>query len=335
MASSSHKYNFEYSNPASEHSSKRLITECLVCGGARLHYQFSISGNRVVRCDDCDLLLVSPQPSDTDLDTVREQDGCADSQDRKDSRAKDYLEVLERYYGGHTGQLLLVDCDQLELLAAAATHGFTVCATDKSIAKCDIARLRIRNSTAIKTVYGEIWNVPGEGLYDVCVIFNELGRTRDPRLFLNHVHRLLRPDGVIFIVTPPLQLRGRASNKTKFRADHLFYFRSSVLQSLLIDSGFSEIILAPRKNVPSGNIIHMARKVARREKHVLSVVVPVFNEVQTFSAAFEKLLAKQVEGLEIEIVVVESNSTDGTRAEVLKYSDHPRVKVVLEDAPRG
>lgn len=68
---------------------------------------------------------------------------------------------------------------------------------------------------------------------------------------------------------------------------------------------------------------------------MLSVIVPVFNEGRTFSTAFDKLLAKEVEGLDIEIIVVESNSTDGTRDEVLKYRDHPRVKVVLEDAPRG
>jgi glycosyltransferase involved in cell wall biosynthesis len=39
--------------------------------------------------------------------------------------------------------------------------------------------------------------------------------------------------------------------------------------------------------------------------------------------------------MEIEIVVVESNSTDGTREIVKQFAAHPRVKVILEEKPRG
>ncbi len=37
----------------------------------------------------------------------------------------------------------------------------------------------------------------------------------------------------------------------------------------------------------------------------------------------------------MEIIVVESNSTDGTREIALKYQSHPAVKIILEDQPRG
>ncbi|MEI6046639.1 MAG: glycosyltransferase family 2 protein, partial [Chloroflexota bacterium] len=61
----------------------------------------------------------------------------------------------------------------------------------------------------------------------------------------------------------------------------------------------------------------------------------VFNERKTFSQVMELLVQKEIDGLEMEIVVVESNSTDGTREEVLKYKDHPKVKLILEDKPQG
>ena len=38
---------------------------------------------------------------------------------------------------------------------------------------------------------------------------------------------------------------------------------------------------------------------------------------------------------EIELVVVESNSTDGTREIVSQYAADPRVRLVLQDAPKG
>ena len=39
--------------------------------------------------------------------------------------------------------------------------------------------------------------------------------------------------------------------------------------------------------------------------------------------------------VEIDVVIVESNSTDGSREKVLRHSQHPRVRVILEDRPRG
>ncbi|HAO79535.1 MAG TPA: glycosyltransferase family 2 protein, partial [Verrucomicrobia subdivision 3 bacterium] len=47
------------------------------------------------------------------------------------------------------------------------------------------------------------------------------------------------------------------------------------------------------------------------------------------------LLLKELPDLQLEIIVVESNSMDGTRERALSYRDHPRVKLILEDQPRG
>jgi glycosyltransferase involved in cell wall biosynthesis len=65
------------------------------------------------------------------------------------------------------------------------------------------------------------------------------------------------------------------------------------------------------------------------------VVLPAFNEAATFRPLLESVLAKEIPGLDVEVVVVESNSTDGTRPLALQFRDHPRVRLVLEDRPRG
>ena len=67
----------------------------------------------------------------------------------------------------------------------------------------------------------------------------------------------------------------------------------------------------------------------------LSVVMPVYNEKKSYRDVMEKLLAKRIHGVDIEICVVESNSSDGTRDDVLSYQSHPRVKILLEDKPSG
>jgi glycosyltransferase involved in cell wall biosynthesis len=67
----------------------------------------------------------------------------------------------------------------------------------------------------------------------------------------------------------------------------------------------------------------------------LSVIVPVYNEAATVQTALDALLEKEIPGWTLQIVIVESNSTDGTRDIVSRYGNHPRVKLLLEDQPRG
>ena len=67
----------------------------------------------------------------------------------------------------------------------------------------------------------------------------------------------------------------------------------------------------------------------------LSVIVPVYNEAATARPALEALLAKEIPGVRIEVLIIESNSTDGSRGIVNAFRDHPRVTLILEDRPRG
>jgi hypothetical protein len=82
-------------------------------------------------------------------------------------------------------------------------------------------------------------------------------------------------------------------------------------------------------------IVVTARRVERRKRPLLSIIMPVYNERPTFPITMDAVVAKAVPGVDKEIIVVESNSTDGTRELVLGYQGYPGVKVVLEDRPKG
>lgn len=70
-------------------------------------------------------------------------------------------------------------------------------------------------------------------------------------------------------------------------------------------------------------------------RQLLSVVMPVFNERETLDEVIERVLAKEIDGVDIELVIVESNSGDGSREAVLRYAEHPRVRLLLEERPEG
>jgi glycosyltransferase involved in cell wall biosynthesis len=67
----------------------------------------------------------------------------------------------------------------------------------------------------------------------------------------------------------------------------------------------------------------------------VSVVVPVYNEIATVRTALDALVAKRVPGYDLSLIVIESNSTDGSREAVLAYRALPAVTVILEEAPLG
>ena len=87
--------------------------------------------------------------------------------------------------------------------------------------------------------------------------------------------------------------------------------------------------------LPTSGIIVNAKKASHRKKPLLSIVLPVYNESSTFPVLMEQLIAKQIEGIDKEIIIVESNSSDNSRELVMIYKNHPEVKIVLQEKPRG
>ncbi|MBI1272486.1 MAG: glycosyltransferase [Alphaproteobacteria bacterium] len=90
-----------------------------------------------------------------------------------------------------------------------------------------------------------------------------------------------------------------------------------------------------RLKLPAGHVICSCQPAVPRLQPILSVIVPVYNEKNTFKEAMDALLAKQVPGLRKQIVIIESNSTDGTRDLVRAYESHADVKVIYQPIPRG
>ena len=99
------------------------------------------------------------------------------------------------------------------------------------------------------------------------------------------------------------------------------------MQMDLLDAGFGDVILTPE--------LVLARAKPKPRDHQLSVVVPIYNEAATCGQVLDQLLAKTIPGLAIEIIIVESMSSDGSRQIVERYSEHPRVLLILQDRPRG
>lgn len=107
---------------------------------------------------------------------------------------------------------------------------------------------------------------------------------------------------------------------------------------ILKASGFENISIdniSDIKNGAESSLISCAPKKVIRKKFLLSVIIPVFNEFETFPLLIQKVINKKLTNFEIEIIIIESNSSDGTRGLVKKYQNTRNIQVIFQDKPRG
>lgn len=304
------------------------------------------------------MLFLNPQPATGPGNTAPALFGPGGLQDIYEANAAERLNELLAYSGMRTGNLLLIGADE-HLRAEAQKRGFTVHiltphqfesatgqdlpqAIDACVLFCALERMRDPLS-ALRVIRGIL--SPNGSLMLIAP-------TSDSK-----AARLLK------------------TSWWEFSRENLYYFSVDTLQNLLIKAGFGYPIISPERTLASINYLrqklgkhaHVARRyrwfrrmlsvspVLRNKKFrfpygrtrvlvrgqrippkpVLSVIVPVYNERATFPELMDQLLAKSIEGVDIEILVIESNSTDGTRDVVLQYESDPRVRIILEDKPRG
>lgn len=88
-------------------------------------------------------------------------------------------------------------------------------------------------------------------------------------------------------------------------------------------------------NVDAGGILIFSRKEPNRSIKKLSVVMAAYNEEKTIRHTISQVLAKKIPHVEIELVIVESGSTDKTREFLKLYENNERVKIIYQDSPRG
>lgn len=367
-------------------SERHFLKTCPICDSQRLHYAFSKHGYRIVRCEDCRLMLINHQPSDAELAEIYDAAyflgddtpaGRAQVAAMKRATARGYLRELMRYRGREGGNLLEIGCGQGELLGEAHARGYSITGVEVSPSAVEQARARIGEHGTI--ICGEIANAGLTlGAFDVCVLSDVIEHVRDPLTFLALIRALLKPDGVLFIATPTLDAwsaRLLRKNWMEFKPEHLFYFDANTLQHALFRAGFHQVIVQPgwkvlnlgyiahhfeRFTVPgvtplvqlaarlvprvwrerdfpviASGMLAFARPARLTGRRKLSVIVPCYNEATTVELMLTALLRKELADLDLEIVIVESGSTDGTRASVERYADHPRVRIVWQERARG
>ena len=338
---------------------------CPVCDEQRFAYLFVVRGLPVMRCRGCGCMALGASPAAADYssfygDQASDPDGPVpgDSETERDASLR-YLDTLRRR-GVRSGTLLVAGgpgprASTANFIQQAKAAGFRIGLLDLSAPAAPLEPAAYDAAVLLHQLQTQ--PSPGEVLKRIHAAL----RPGAPLL-------LTVPRSNSW----PARFFGR--QWTEWRPENRLYFDESTIQLLLLRHGFADILvrsdrrlytlrhihqrasegprtpltrsialvhalLPPARQVrvrlATSGILVTAVRAERPARLKCSVIVAAFNESKSFPVLMDALLKKELPGMDRELIVVESNSTDGTRELARQYAAHPHVKLVLQDRPRG
>lgn len=238
------------------------MTACLLCGSPRSAplfqatdrlYHTTESEFTVVRCGECGLLRLDPQPPPAELHHYYPKnywfvpDQNAASRLEESYRRlvlRDHVRFVAQALGtpGASGPILDVGCGGGLFLGMMRQRGFRVVGLDFSTEAAAIAWHRQK----APAVCGMLENVPlRSGAFAAITMFHVLEHLYDPRTYLAAAHELLERGGRLIVQVPNAacwQFRALGSRWNGVDVPrHLFDYRDRDLSRLLNECGFEVV----------------------------------------------------------------------------------------------
>lgn len=350
------------STAATRQSSRAIgktYLNCPLCNSDHLEYEFVVDKSPVCGCQACGLLFLNPQPDTGGVDESSPLFDSNQSAKLHETNARERLERLVAYSGLSGGTLLFIGTDPF-LAAASKQAGFKCWSltapefealsdaelppsVDACVLFCALERMS-NPLAALQTIR----RILGTG--GTLMVVSPTTDSSAARVFRNRWWEFRRSNKFYYsvdtlqsllikagfgdpIVNPDRSvvslnyLRDRLAGDRKALRRHHSLFRAGMLvRPLAGNKPFRTLY---------GRTSVLVRAKPLGSTPVVSVIVPAYNEKATFEQLVSQLLAKSIDGIDIQVIIVESNSNDGTREAALKYRDHPRVHLVLESKPLG
>lgn len=254
---------------------------CEVCGATSFRHFGDKDAHRYVRCDDCGLERIDPQPTDETLARIYGEhyyDGwglASDAAAVEAIKRSTFRRVLRGLREPRHGKLL--DCGAATgfLMAEAEALGYAPYGLELSEFGAKKIAERFGEDRAFQ---GELENAPfARGFFDVITMCDYLEHVREPERVLAKARDLLATRGQIALSVPhvgSLSQRTMGMRWTNYKTEHLFYFSSENLKKLLERFGFRNY--RARTHIKTLNLSYMAHHFGVFQHPVLT---PMFRGV--------------------------------------------------------
>lgn len=251
---------------------------CNLCSSSDVKIYATFPLYTLLKCSDCGLLFTDQSSVrssflyDKDYFNSVHTNFFATSKQgyekylKSSKKLKNFVHVLEKIKRRKpTGKFLDIGCATGVFLDLARKRGYDVLGVDVSSFACKYAT----DTFQVPTKCGKLeeLHLPGKQ-FDIITMWDVLEHVNDPKMFLNEVSRILKDDGVIFILTiNDTSLMGwlaEASYVGTFRQfkyfvrlihpiHHNFHFKEHHLRKYLALTGF-QVLSMEKSEMPIENI---------------------------------------------------------------------------------
>jgi hypothetical protein len=354
---------------ARSRANARFIS-CPVCRSDAERYLFHERGARFVQCRSCDTVFVNPPARELrDYFDVHAA-GIATTEDREHVRRglNDVLHYAADVYRGRRGS------PPARVVLAGSMPDDLNTADDLSIASsAHVDAVRLTHDETLRLVHEADVSAIVEAIGDDVdlVVLNHLLEAcpRAADVVAALAARLPSRALLVVVYSNTASFPGRLLRRhwRRFFQWRAVYFNSENLRGMVERAGLRlvrqsglttsytvtralDLVLpgtqaaslgrrsglsAATLRAPTGTHVSIfERRAESGISELLSVIVPVFNEAAYVRGVLDELLARRFV-IPHEVIVVESNSTDGTRELVQSYEGKPGLRIIYEDRPRG
>lgn len=223
----------------------RNLSTCVLCQNHATRL-FDSNGLSINKCWSCGLRFVSGTSNSLELYQGTWAENFFEAERSVPQGHVENARLLRRLCGKERATLLDVGCGAGDFLAVAREEGFEVTGLDPSL---PAARMAMKDHD-IKVTTMSIEEF--DGAFDVVTSFGVLEHVTDPKSFLFHSVRLLKPGGLLWVYTPVWGLYDHVAallartNWTRLidrriNECHLQIFPRPTLVSLLKELGLKDV----------------------------------------------------------------------------------------------
>jgi SAM-dependent methyltransferase len=183
----------------------RMTVTCRICGSSHFSEYLFARGFCIVKCHDCGLRFVNPQPNEAELRQFYarfdlESTWRGDGEERFDRSMRNFVMQFRQH-----GSVLDVGSSRGNFLIAMQRAGFQVYGVEPSSKNSEFAR----TANGIDTYTGSVEQflaAPTRRDFDVITALNVIEHVADPKNVLIRLRDLLVPGGLLVLAVPDARL---------------------------------------------------------------------------------------------------------------------------------
>ena len=204
---------------------------------------------KLARCKNCNILFTLLDNQATDLKQLysgSKDDLYLSQADQRNITYKKILSQIKTFVSDNSC-LLDIGCSYGLFLKLARENGLRVYGIELSEYACRYCR----DTLGLDVFCGDVKDADfPENYFDVITAIEIIEHIHNPRDFIFKIHKLLKPGGILYLVTPNIQsLSAKLTGYRwwSYRRTHLYYFSKRTLYHFLSRNGFSILSSRPYK----------------------------------------------------------------------------------------